>query len=121
VRKFLLNEYTIKKEKFDIDIAISEYIIFYNNSFNGVTKRVPNKIKVITDLEKIKEINLNIIKSVSRKLRFEPNAFKNDYLLLNNNIKINKNEIKINEKIKKIIILFFVDLLIIIVNIKILN
>ena len=109
MRKFLLNEYTIKKEKFDIDIAISEYIIFYN-----ITKRVPNKIKVITDLEKIKEINLNIIKSVSRKLRFEPNAFKNDYLLLNNNIKINKNEIKINEKIKKIIILFFVDLLIII-------
>ena len=39
MRKYLLNEYAIKKEKFDIDIAITEFIIFYNNAFNNVTKK----------------------------------------------------------------------------------
>lgn len=86
--------------KFDIDIAIAEFIIFYNNALNNVTKRVPNEIKDITYLEEIKKNNLNIIKSLSCKLRFEPNIFEYDCLLLNNNIKLNNNEININSKKK---------------------
>ena len=91
----------IKKNNFDIDIAISEFIIFYNNSFNNVTKRIPIDIKDLTNVEEITEINKNIIKSMSRKLKFEQNVFEKDYLLLNDNIKLNNNVININYRKRK--------------------
>ena len=75
----------------------------YNNSIHNVTKYIPVNIKDTEDPELINEINLNIIKSMSRKLKSEPNITENDPLLLIDNIKLsNNNNINIrNKKAKK--------------------
>ena len=80
---------------------MSEFIIFFNNSLNAVTQRIPNHIKEFDDEEEINEINRNIIKSMSRKIKIEPNICKDDYLLLINNIKVEKDIIKELFKNKK--------------------
>lgn len=80
---------------------MSEFIIFFNNSLNAVTQRIENHIKDLDDEEEINEINRNIIKSMSRKIKNEPNICKDDYLLLINNIKVEKDIIKELFKKKK--------------------
>ena len=80
---------------------MSEFIIFFNNSLNAVTQRIENHIKDLDDEEEINEINRNIIKSMSRKIKIEPNICKDDYLLLINNIKAEKDIIKELFKKKK--------------------
>lgn len=82
------------KKKFNIEISLSEFLIFFNNSLNAVTQRIPNHIKDLDDEEEINEINRNIIKSMSQKIKNETNICKNDYLLLINNIKVEKDNIK---------------------------
>lgn len=81
-----------------------EIIIFFNNTLNNVTKRIPIEIKDIDDPEEIAEINRNIIKSMSRKLNTVSNFDKDDVLLLTTNIKIESNVIKLKYKKKKIIL-----------------
>ena len=110
VRKFLLNEYKIKNKNFNIDIALADFMIFYNNNIHSSTKRKPIDIKDIENEKEINEINLNIIKSMSRKIKAEPNILKDDVLLLIDNIKVNKNVICLNKKKVKKIILFLVVL-----------
>ena len=73
-------------------------MIFYNNNIHSLTKRKPIDIKDIDNEEEINEINLNIIKSMSRKIKAEPNISKDDVLLLIDNIKVNKNVICLNKK-----------------------
>ena len=89
---------------------MSEFIIFFNNSLNAVTQRIENHIKDLDDEEEINEINRNIIKSMPRKIKIEPNICKDDYLLLINNIKVEKDIIKELYKNKKKLIIFHVDL-----------
>lgn len=95
VQNYLIKEFIKFKDKFDIKVSLAEFIIYYDNSFNNVTKRKPIEIRNITDLDKIYEINLNIIKSMSPKIRDAPNIIKDDPLLLVNNIKLNNNYISI--------------------------
>ena len=60
-------------------------------------------------MDEIDEINMNIIKSMSRKIKDEINIKEDDLLLLTDNIIVNKNNIKIRYMVK-IIMLFLVDL-----------
>ena len=76
---------------FNIDIALFDFIIYHNTTINAITKRIPNEIKDTDDLGEIGEVNNNIIKSMSRKLKFKANIFEHNYLLLCNNIKVKKN------------------------------
>ena len=78
----------IRKKKFNIEISLEEFIIYHNNNIHSSTKRKPIDIK---DLDEINEINLNIIKSMSRKLKEESNIKENDLLLLSDNITVNNN------------------------------
>lgn len=101
VRKNLLRDYNIKKDNFNIDISLTEFIIYYNNTLNNVTKRIPIEIKDIDDPEEISEINRNIIKSMLRKIKTVSNVDKDDALLLTTNIKIESTVIKLKYKKKK--------------------
>ena len=104
VKKYLTNEYKKHKEKFNIEISLENFLIEYNNSIHSATKRKPIEIKDLDDLDEIEEINLNIIKSMSRKLKDELNVQKDDFLLLFDNIKVNKNTIQTRYKnLKKIL------------------
>ena len=76
----------IRKKKFNIEISLEEFIIYHNNNIHSATKRKPIDIK---DLDEINEINLNIIKSMSRKLKEESNIKENDLLLLSDDITVN--------------------------------
>ena len=49
-------------------------------------------------MDEIDEINMNIIKSMSRKIKDEINIKEDDLLLLTDNIIVNKNNIKIRYK-----------------------
>ena len=101
VRKFLMNELKIKKKRFNLEIALEEFIIFHNNTTHSITKRKPIEIKDIEDQDEINEINMNIIKSISRKIKDEPNISKYDLLLLCDNIKVNKDTIVLDKKHSK--------------------
>ena len=81
----------IRKKKFNIEISLEEFIIYHNNNIHSSTKRKPIDIKDLEDLDEINEINLNIIKSMSRKLKEESNIKENDLLLLSDNITVNNN------------------------------
>jgi len=107
VRKYLLNELKIKHKKFNIDYSIAEFIIFYNNSIHGATKKTPVDIKDCTDEDIINEVNLNIIKSMSYKINRDSNINKDYPLLLCDNIKVSFEKIISinNKKHKKIIII----------------
>ena len=39
VRKYLINEFKKKKNKFNIEISLEEFIIYHNNNIHGSTKR----------------------------------------------------------------------------------
>ena len=99
----------IRKKKFNIEISLEEFIIYHNNNIHSATKRKPIDIKDLEDLDEINEINLNIIKSMSRKLKEESNIKENDLLLLSDNITVNNNNIRIRYKNAKIL-LFLVNL-----------
>ena len=71
VRKYLITEYNKKKKKFNIEISLEEFIIYHNNNIHSSTKRKPIDIKDLDDLDEIDEINMNIIKSMSRKIKDE--------------------------------------------------
>lgn len=101
VRKNLLRDYHIKKAKFNIEISLTKFILFYNNTLNNVTKRIPSDIKDVDEPDEIAEINRNIIKSMSRKLNTGSNVDKDDFLLLNSKIKLEKNVIILKNKYKK--------------------
>ena len=88
----------IKKDKFNIEIALEEFIIFHNNTTHSITKRKPIDIKDIEDVEEINEVNFNIIKNMSRKIKDEPNLSKYDLLLLSSNIIVNNNTISLDKK-----------------------
>jgi hypothetical protein len=98
VRKYLITEYNKKKKKFNIEISLEEFIIYHNNNIHSSTKRKPIDIKDLDDLDEIDEINMNIIKSMSRKIKDEINIKEDDLLLLTDNIIVNKNNIKIRYK-----------------------
>ena len=56
VRNYLLKELMIKKDKFNIEIAFEEFIIFHNNTTHSITKSKPIDIKDIEDVEEINEV-----------------------------------------------------------------
>ena len=56
---------------FNIDISLAEFIIYHNTTINAVTKRIPNEIKDTNDLDVIEEVNNNIMKAMSTKLKFK--------------------------------------------------
>ena len=45
--------------------------MYHNNNIHSSTKRKPIDIKDLDDLDEIDEINMNIIKSMSRKIKDE--------------------------------------------------
>ena len=98
VRNYLLKELMIKKDKFNIEIALEEFLIFHNNTTHSIMKRKPIHIKDIEDVEEINEVNFNIIKNMSRKIKEEPNLSKYDLLLLSSDIKVNNNTISLDKK-----------------------
>ena len=106
----MFSDYKIKKKNFNKEIGLDEFIYNHNHSVHSTTKRRPIDIKDLEDQEEIDQINLNIIKSMSRKIKDELNIKKFDVLLLSDNKTINNNNIQLNIKMENIFILFLVDL-----------
>ena len=93
-----MNGLKSKNKNFNLEIALEEFIIFYNNTTHSITKRKPIEIK---DIEDKYEINLNIIENMSRKIKDEHNISKYDLLLLCDNIKVNNDNISKDKKNSK--------------------
>ena len=68
VRRNLLNDFKLKKDKFNIELPLSNFLIFNNNCVHTSTKKKSIDIKNCEDADIISEVNLNIIKSLSQNL-----------------------------------------------------
>ena len=89
---------------------MNDFLIMYNNTVHSSTKKKPSEIKNCDDSEIINEVNLNIIKSMSRKLDKYNKMDEYQKLLLTDNIKLKDDVISISKKNQKIIFVFHVDL-----------
>ena len=56
---------------FNIDISLAKFIIYHNTTINAVIKVIPNDINYTDDLDVIEEVNNNIMKAMSTKLKFK--------------------------------------------------
>ena len=68
IKNFLLNEKKIKKDKFDIDIAIEDTIEFHNYKKHSSTSFEPDYLRNIDDNIIIDMVINNIINSMKSKL-----------------------------------------------------
>ncbi len=57
------------KDKFDLELELDNFILFYNNKVHSVTGYAPNELKDIDDPVLIEEVQNNIIKSLSSKIK----------------------------------------------------
>ena len=76
VQKFLYMSYQKDKKNFDIEVELSNFLVYYNNSVHDVTKKIPAEIKNLNDKEEIDEItffliNIFIIKNYFRFILFK--------------------------------------------------
>ena len=58
VQKYLTIQYQKDKKNFNIDVELANFLVYYNNSVNNVTKKIPAEIKNITDQQEIDEITV---------------------------------------------------------------
>ena len=68
--------YQKDKKNFDIEVELSNFLVYYNNSVHDVTKKIPAEIKNLNDKEEIDEItffliNIFIIKNYFRFILFK--------------------------------------------------
>ena len=67
IQKYICNEYFKNQNNFDIEKALFDIIKIHNNKKHSTTKRIPKEIKDLEDLEEIKIIKNEIIKTLSKK------------------------------------------------------
>ena len=57
------------KDIFDLELELDNFILYYNNKIHSVTGYAPNQLKDIDDPVLIEEVQNNIIKSLSSKIK----------------------------------------------------
>lgn len=72
-----------RKKNFDLEIGISEFIVYHNNKKHSITGYKPVEIRDSENEDLIKRVLSNIIKSLQRKIKKNDNAiFKGAFLLI---------------------------------------
>ena len=104
IKKLILEKfYTSQENEFDLDDAILSAVNFHNNTVHSSTKYKPIFLRDITDINLINKVNENISQCITTALKYKNNYLldKDDYILINDNIKIlvkdNKKYIKKNK------------------------
>ena len=102
IRKHILSQYLNKHNNFNIEEELLAIIKIHNNKPHSTTKRIPQEIRDITDINEIEEIKNNIITTLSKKNKNIEYLNLKDYFVLEyDDIKITKNIITENYKNKK--------------------
>ena len=97
-----VNDYTLSKEEFSLEIAILDVLDFHNNTPHSSTKYTPMELKDTIDENLIEQVKANIKNTVGKKImkNNENLLAKGDKLLIYNNIELN-NKYQIIKKIIK--------------------
>ena len=94
IRKYIDTEFFKNKENFDLEDELFNITKIHNNKIHSTTKRVPKEIRDIDDVSEIQEINNEIIKTLSKKIRSYDEIDSNkSYVIDFNKVYINKDKI----------------------------
>ena len=94
IRKYIYTEYFKNKENFDLEDELFNITKIHNNKIHSTTKRVPKEIRDIDDVSEIQEINNEIIKTLSKKIRnYDEIDSNKSYVIDFNKVYINKDKI----------------------------
>ena len=102
IKRLVFDKYytSNEKEEFDLEDAVLSAVNYHNNTIHSTTKYKPFDLRDTSDLNIINKVNENIKKCIIAALKYKDTYLldKNDYILINNNIKVitktNKNYIK---------------------------
>ena len=102
IRKYICNDFLKYDKKFDISNSLFNIIKIHNNKTHTTTKRIPKEIRDLDDINIIKDIQKEIVKTLERKNKAKDKIdFDKKYVLDDKNIIISNNKILNNEKKKK--------------------
>ena len=91
IKKYLLDEYEKKLDKFNIDVSLIDAINYHNSTVHTITKYEPNFLRNITNESLIEEVVNNIVNCMKRKIKKNKILPKNTLLLLNEEIELKGN------------------------------
>lgn len=83
---YLLKRKKELKSKFNIEIAVDEFVIYHNNKKHTSTKYILNDIRHTEDNEIIKNVINNIIKALTYKIKKGDDIVKSCFVLLSTKI-----------------------------------
>ena len=91
IKKLILEKfYTSQENEFDLDDAILSAVNFHNNTVHSSTKYKPIFLRDTIDINLINKVNENISQCIKTAIKYKYNYLldKDDYILVNNNIKV---------------------------------
>ena len=103
IKKYVFDEfYTTLSDEFFLEDVLLTIVNYHNNIEHSYTHFRPIDIKDITDPKIIEIVNNNISKTINYAIKYKKLYLleKDEYLLINNNIKLNYKDNNIKEIVK---------------------